>query len=98
MVIFPEGTRSKDGRLAAFKRGPFYLAMDTGAPIVPIALVGTQTMMRKHSAAIEPGVATVTFLEPVWPGNFGTRDELMATVRERMIEALPEEMRPVVSD
>ncbi len=69
IVIFAEGTRSKDGRLAAFKRGPFYLAMETGAPIVPIAISGTQTMMRKHSAAIRPGTAKVEFLEPVWPRN-----------------------------
>ena len=54
----------------AFKRGPFYLAMETGAPIVPIVISGTQTMMRKHSAAIRPGVAKVEFLEAVYPGDF----------------------------
>jgi 1-acyl-sn-glycerol-3-phosphate acyltransferase len=95
IVIFAEGTRSKDGRLAAFKRGPFYLAMETGAPIVPIVISGTQTMMRKHSAAIRPGVAKVEFLAAVKPGDFATRDELMAAVRARMVETLPEEMRPV---
>jgi 1-acyl-sn-glycerol-3-phosphate acyltransferase len=95
IVIFAEGTRSKDGRLAAFKRGPFFLATDTGAPIVPIVISGTQTMMRKHSAAIEPGVARVEFLEAMYPAGFATREELMAAVREKMIAALPEEMRPV---
>jgi 1-acyl-sn-glycerol-3-phosphate acyltransferase len=94
IVIFAEGTRSKDGRLAAFKRGPFYLAMETGAPIVPIAISGTQTMMRKHSAAIRPGVARVEFLEAVWPKDFASREELMAAVRAKMVVALPEEMRP----
>lgn len=97
IVVFAEGTRSKDGRLAAFKRGPFYLAMETGAPIVPIVISGTQTMMRKHSAAIAPGVARVEFLAPVYPGNFSTREELMHAVRAEMIVALPEEMRPVES-
>ena len=43
ILVFPEGTRSKDGRLAAFKKGPFFLAQQTQAPIVPIALSGTQT-------------------------------------------------------
>jgi 1-acyl-sn-glycerol-3-phosphate acyltransferase len=95
IVIFAEGTRSKDGRLARFKSGPFYLAMETGAPIVPVAISGTQTMMRKHSAAIRPGVAKVEFLEAVYPAGFATREELMRVVREKMIAALPEEMRPV---
>jgi 1-acyl-sn-glycerol-3-phosphate acyltransferase len=94
-LIFAEGTRSKDGRLAAFKRGPFYLAMETGAPIVPMTISGTEKMMRKHSAAITPGVAKVEFLPAIYPAGFATRDELMRAVRAAMIAALPEEMRPV---
>src|SRR5665213_46504 len=95
MLIFAEGTRSKDGRLQTFKRGPFYLAMETGAPIVPVVISGTGKMMRKGSMAITPGVARVEFLDPVWPKDFATREELMAAVRDRMVEALPEEMRPI---
>ena len=94
ILIFAEGTRSKDGRLAAFKRGPFYLAMETGAPIVPMTISGTQNMMRKHSAAITPGVAKVQFLPAIYPAGFATRDELMRAVRAAMIAALPVEMRP----
>ena len=94
IVIFAEGTRSKDGRLAAFKRGPFYLAMETGAPIVPIVISGTQTMMRKHSAAIRPGAARIEFLPPIYPAGFSSREELMAAVRAAMIAALPVEMKP----
>ncbi len=95
ILIFAEGTRSKDGRLAAFKRGPFYLAMETGAPIVPIAMSGTQTMMRKHSAAIVPGVAKVQFLPAIYPTGYATREELMAAVRAAIVEALPPEMKPL---
>jgi 1-acyl-sn-glycerol-3-phosphate acyltransferase len=94
ILIFAEGTRSKDGRLAAFKRGPFYLAMETGAPIVPIAISGTQTMMRKHSAAIMPGVAKVEFLAAIRPKDFATREELMRACRAAIAEALPVEMKP----
>lgn len=94
MLIFPEGTRSADGRLQPFKRGPFYLAMDTGAPVVPIAIVGTHTMLPKGRPAVRPGTASVSFLEPLWPRDFSSREELMAAVRERMIAALPDEMRP----
>jgi len=94
MLIFAEGTRSKDGRLAAFKRGPFYLAMETGAPIVPVAISGTQTMMQKGSAAITPGVARIAMLPAIDPARYATREELMAAVRAAIVAALPEEMRP----
>jgi 1-acyl-sn-glycerol-3-phosphate acyltransferase len=94
VVFFVEGTRSESGRLLAFKRGPFYLAMETGAPIVPIAISGTEKMMRKHSAAITPGVAKVQILRAIDPAGYATRDELMRAARAAMIAALPEEMRP----
>jgi len=93
-LIFPEGTRSKDGRLSTFKRGPFYLAMETGAPVVPVAISGTQKLMRKGSANIHPGVVRVEMLCPVWPQDFETREELIAAVRDAIAKALPEEMRP----
>lgn len=94
ILIFAEGTRSKDGRLAAFKRGPFYLAMETGAPIVPIVISGTQSMMRKHSGAITPGVARVQMLPAIYPAGYATREELIGAVRAAMVAVLPEEMRP----
>jgi 1-acyl-sn-glycerol-3-phosphate acyltransferase len=68
--------------------------METGAPIVPVLIRGTEKMMRKGSVAITPGVAHIEFLEPMWPKDFATREELMDAVRKRMIAALPEEMRP----
>ena len=96
MIVFPEGTRSKDGRLSAFKKGPFFLAEETGAPIVPIAISGTQHMMRKGSFAVMPGVARVEFLKVIEPGNFATRDALMAAVRGAIDAALPGEMQSAV--
>ena len=95
MLIFAEGTRSKDGRLASFKRGPFYLAKETGAPIVPMVISGTEKMMRKHSAAITPGVARVEFLAGDLAEGFCNARRIDAAVRAKMIAALPEEMRPV---
>ena len=94
VLFFAEGTRSEDGRLAAFKRGPFYLAMDTGAPIVPIAISGTEKMMSKHSAAVIPGVARVQILRAIDPAGYESRDELMHAARTAIAAALPEEMRP----
>jgi 1-acyl-sn-glycerol-3-phosphate acyltransferase len=94
ILVFPEGTRSLDGRLSTFKKGPFYLAQETQAPIVPVAISGTQTMMRKGSAAITPGLARVQLLPMIEPSQFATRDELIAAVRGAIAEALPEAMRP----
>lgn len=95
IIVFPEGTRSRDGRLAAFKKGPFFLAEDTKAPIVPIAISGTQYMMRKGSFAIVPGVARVEFLNVIEPGKYASREELMAAVRGAIDEALPSEMKAI---
>ncbi len=94
MLVFAEGRRSKDGRLQAFKRGPFYLAEETGAPIVPVVITGTERMMQKGSWAVTPGVARVRMLPAVWPSEYPSRDALLQAVRTEMIAALPEEMRP----
>lgn len=93
ILVYPEGTRSKDGRLSAFKKGPFFLAEETKAPIVPIAISGTQSMMRKGSFAVTPGVARVEFLKAIEPGDYATREELMAAVRGAIDGALPVEMK-----
>lgn len=95
ILVFPEGTRSVDGRLKGFKKGPFFLAQQTGAPIVPVALSGTERMMGKGSVLIKPGVATVEMLKPIDPAAYATREELMTAVRAALAAALPESMKPV---
>lgn len=95
VLVFPEGTRSKDGRLSTFKKGPFFLAMETLAPVVPMTISGTEKMMRKGSAAILPGVARVQFLPVIEPRDFASREDLLRAVRARIAEALPEEMKPL---
>ena len=94
ILIFPEGTRSPDGRLARFKKGPFYLGAETGAPIVPVAVSGTERMMRKGSSWIHPGAAMVKLLPVIEPADYATRDELMAAVHAALAAALPAGMRP----
>jgi 1-acyl-sn-glycerol-3-phosphate acyltransferase len=94
ILVYPEGTRSRDGRLSTFKKGPFFLAQETQAPIVPIALSGTQTMMHKGSYAIVPGLARIQMLPAVEPSNYETREALLLAVRSAIAEALPPEMKP----
>jgi 1-acyl-sn-glycerol-3-phosphate acyltransferase len=95
MVAFPEGTRSLDGRLRAFKKGPFFLAQQTGAPVVPVAISGTERLMQKGSARIAPGIVTMRMLQPIDPAAYATREELMAAVYDAIAEALPEAMKPL---
>jgi len=93
IMSFVEGTRSRDGRLQPFKKGPFYLAKDTRAQVVPVSIWGTETMMKKGSLKIYPGTAHVTFHEPIDSDSFATREELMAAVRKAIESGLPEWMR-----
>ena len=98
LLVFIEGTRSRTGRLLPFKRGPFHLAQSTGAPIVPVALWGTEQMMQKGSAAITPGTAHIRFFPPISPADHPDRNELLRSVRESILSALPEHMHPLPAD
>jgi 1-acyl-sn-glycerol-3-phosphate acyltransferase len=93
ITTFVEGTRSRDGRLLPFKKGPFYLAMETGAPCIPVSIYGTETLMAKGSFAIKPGTAHFVFHAPIDPHTFQTREELMQAVRTAIASGLPEWMR-----
>ena len=95
LVVFPEGTRSRDGRLAAFKKGPFFLAEQTGAPIIPVAIAGTEQLLRKGSAAIHPGIVTLSYLPPIDPSHFASRETLMQAVHTAIAQALPPELKPL---
>jgi 1-acyl-sn-glycerol-3-phosphate acyltransferase len=93
MTIFIEGKRSFDGKLLPFKKGPFYLAEETKVAVVPVSIAGTHAIMPKTRFAIEPGVVTVTFHDPIEPAEFGSRECLMAKVRQSINSGLGEEYR-----
>ena len=92
VMTFVEGTRSRTGKLLPFKKGPFYLAMESGAPVVPISIWGTENMMRKGGLTIAPGVAHVQFHSPLWPREYGSREDLLVAARASIESGLPEWM------
>jgi 1-acyl-sn-glycerol-3-phosphate acyltransferase len=91
MTIYVEGKRSFDGKLLPFKKGPFYLAMECGVPVVPITIVGTHDLMPKGRFAIKRGVVTVIFHPPIEPSEFASRECLMEKVRAVIESGLPRE-------
>jgi 1-acyl-sn-glycerol-3-phosphate acyltransferase len=93
MTIFIEGKRSFDGKLLPFKKGPFYLAMECGVPVVPVTIVGTHYVMPKTRFAIKPGTVKVIFHPPIEPEDFVSRECLMEKVRAAIENGLPEEYR-----
>ena len=93
MTVFPEGTRSFDGKLLPFKKGPFHLAMETGVPVLPMTIVGTHELWPKGHFGVTKGVARVVFHEPIDPRQFADRERLMDAVRARIESALPEPYR-----
>ena len=93
ITSFPEGTRSRTGQLQVFKKGPFYLAQQTAAPIIPVSIHGTEGMMRKGSLRVTPGDAYVRFHAPVMAAEYPTREDLIVAVREAIASGLPEWMR-----
>ncbi len=89
MTIFIEGKRSFDGKLLPFKKGPFYLAMECGVPVVPVTIVGTHYVMPKTRFAIKPGTVKVIFHPPIEPEDFVSRECLMEKVRAAIENGLP---------
>jgi len=95
-LIYPEGTRSPDGRLQEFKKGAVVMAIKAGVPIVPTVCSGAHRVMLKKSLVVHPGEIVVEFLPPIDASkySFEQRDELNQVVHDAMAAALPPDQRP----
>jgi 1-acyl-sn-glycerol-3-phosphate acyltransferase len=95
-LIYPEGTRSPDGRLQEFKKGAVVMAIQAGVPIVPMVCSGAHRIMEKKSLVIHPGEIVVEFLGPIDASKytFEERDVLNKIVHDAMAAALPEDQKP----
>jgi 1-acyl-sn-glycerol-3-phosphate acyltransferase len=96
LLIFPEGTRSPDGRLRRFRKGAFTIAVRSGAPIVPTSIAGTQKIMKKGESWLNPGDVTVRFGPPIDPSRYemNERLELVSVVEAAVAAALPLDQQP----
>jgi 1-acyl-sn-glycerol-3-phosphate acyltransferase len=83
VMIFPEGTRSKDGRIRPFKKGGFVMAVDSGVPIVPVILKGTRPIMAKGNLRIHRGDVEMVIAKPIDTSGYSreTKEDLMNKVR-----------------
>jgi 1-acyl-sn-glycerol-3-phosphate acyltransferase len=91
LMAFPEGTRSPDGRMREFKKGVFFMALEAGVSIVPIAINGTRLVMPKGKSVSIPGTVSLEILPPVstagWdPADItGLVEEVAAAIRARVL-------------
>jgi 1-acyl-sn-glycerol-3-phosphate acyltransferase len=90
VIIFPEGTRSRTGRLQPFKKGAFMLAVEAHVPIVPTVVVGSYDIMRPDDWKVRPSTIHVHFCEPVATEGFAANDSdaLVEEVRARILAVL----------
>lgn len=84
VIVFPEGTRSRDGAIQPFKKGGFIMALEGKIPIVPVSISGSFHAMEKTSFRLRKGRIKVHFSDPVNTDNYSydTRNKLIADVRK----------------
>ena len=90
VLIFPEGTRSRDGKIRPFKKGGFVMAIDSGVPIVPIVISGARGIMTKGKFRVNPGQISMMIQEPIDTATYTleTKEALMERVRRTICDNL----------
>ena len=89
VLIYPEGTRSKDGNIGTFKNGGFVLSVESGTPIVPVIIHGTWPIMSRDKIIVKPGNVIIEIKEPIETKNYNrkTRNDLLKKVRNVICES-----------
>jgi 1-acyl-sn-glycerol-3-phosphate acyltransferase len=89
--VFAEGTRAMPGELLPFKKGAFHLALQTGAPLIPVAIKNTDSMMGKKTGVAWGGTIEMVFLPPIETKDFSAEKDLMDLL-QRTRAAIAEEL------
>ncbi len=90
-AVFAEGTRARPGQLLPFKKGAFYMAIEAGVPIVPVAMKNTDVLMGKGTGVSRPGTIEMVIMPPVPTDGLSTDEDverLIQTVRMRIAQEL----------
>jgi len=93
IVVFPEGTRSKDGSLGVLRKGAFVMAIDAGVPILPVAIHGAGTCWPRNNFSFRPGVVTAMVGAPIDTSGYTrhTVSDLMETFEKELRKLLKSE-------
>ena len=95
LIVFPEGTRSRDGMMNKFKGGSIMLAMQAGLPLVPISVIGSRHVMKKGELTTRPGHVTLIVHEPI--ETIANPEPTVHEVRE-LADRVREIIRPAVEE
>ena len=89
-VVYPEGTRSRDGRMLPFKKGAFMMAIDAGVPVVPVTVSGATRIMPKAQVKVFPSTVRITVHDPISTAGYSKENvaELMGRTRAKIFSAL----------
>jgi 1-acyl-sn-glycerol-3-phosphate acyltransferase len=101
VMIFPEGTRTRDGRLQPFKPGGFAIAAETKVPVVPVAITGSRALWPPGGLKLRPGIVEVTFGDPLALNSAlskkGAREQLLRDVYSAIAALLGTEASAPIS-
>ncbi len=89
VVLFPEGTRPRNAGLGAFKKGSFYLAVKSGAPLIPITISGSRDILKPDSLHIRSGAVELTIHPPIQTSGLklGDVEALSERVRRQILSS-----------
>ena len=92
LIFWPEGHRSRDGRLARFKNGAFRLACNTGTSIVPVCILGTDHLMPPGSRFLTPSMVKMVILPPIIPKKGGDNPDCIRVLKDQARESIATEL------
>lgn len=91
VLFFPEGHRSKDGKIQRFHSGPFKIAVETGVPVIPLCITGTDTVLPPSRRFVRPAKVCLDVLPPVYPSAYSGPDahlKMSKDVKQQMVDHL----------